>query len=144
MAHKTFSRIHVEAMITTCFCSYMVIFDQMKQYHTFWISETLSRLHISHHELMCFQYFIQSIVLIDFDTVTLTSLCGLCRNWWTKYRLVTRCHARNNECLTSCFLHFQLQTVNFCSCDESVISEALSGCFNSKWDTYWQELWLNI
>lgn len=33
-------------------------------------------------------------------------LWSLCRNWWMKYRLATRCHARNNELLTSCFLQW--------------------------------------
>lgn len=30
-------------------------------------------------------------------SVPLTTLCGLCRNWWTKYHLVIKCHARNNS-----------------------------------------------
>lgn len=30
-------------------------------------------------------------------TVRLITLCGLCRNWWMKYRLAIKCRARNDS-----------------------------------------------
>lgn len=41
--------------------------------------------------------FMCSIWVFAVFPVVLTTLCCLCRSWWMKYHLVTRCHERNDS-----------------------------------------------
>lgn len=135
--------------------------------HKHWHSVFIYVLHSAPHVLE------SGLYLINFDTVILIVLCGLCRNWWMKYHSATRCHARNNEHIVSCFLQLRscqpfnlkfnsnrekwqcvpvvFRFVNvlmflgwYKYSRESSLKFHFVSVHCSKWDICWQELWKNI